>query len=112
MPVFTAFSRVFVTKQDTARLSQVCWSGTSASNISEIQGETGNRFLFFRERTAVNSLKKHHRESQSKTTGAEVEAAAPELFDKLGLILALSRKPRNTEQLQNKEEPDEARKQK
>ena len=32
--------------------------------------------------------------------------------DKLELVLALSRKPRNTEQLQNKDEPNEARKQK
>ena len=35
MPVFTAFSRVFVTKQDTARLSQVCLRDTSANNSNK-----------------------------------------------------------------------------
>ena len=35
-----------------------------------------------------------------------------EMDDKLEFVLALSRKPRNTEQLQNKDEPNEARKQK
>ena len=40
MPVFTAFSRFFVTKQDTAKHSQACWKDTSAEFTAKKHSKT------------------------------------------------------------------------